>query len=167
MNYTETKKQLDAIRSKYSCTGDIIFRIAIQYIVDYGRDRFNDSEWFEFQMQAIDKRHDEVEAKGMISWCTRDFEKAILECAKELAEIEAYDFLTYIQQEVWLGGGDIGKPDYQRAIKLIQGCMNWIETSSTSTSDLRDTLTNWCDFHEDEIEYLGYGYVFDIEDEEE
>ena len=167
MNYAETKKQLDAIRSKYSCAGDIIFRTAIQYIVEHGQYNFRNEAWFNDCIAHVDKRHDLADSQGKILIMTRDFEKALLECAKELAEISPYDFLTYIQQEVWLGGGEVGKPDYQRAIRLVQGCMNWIETSSTSTSDLRDTLINWCDFHEDEIEYLGYGYVLDIEDEEE
>ena len=33
MSYTESKKVLDKIASKYGCNGDIIMRTAVQYIV--------------------------------------------------------------------------------------------------------------------------------------
>ena len=162
MNYTENKKKLDAIRQKYGCKGELILKTAIQYIVDYGRESFSNSEWLEFQMKAIDKRHDETEAKGMISWCTRDFEKAILECAKELAQIEAYDFLTYIQREVWLGGDGI---DYQRAIKL---CKNAIYFTVADTYETEYALNEIREmgFSDDEIDELGFGWMLDAEMED-
>ena len=166
-NYTESKQKLNSIREKYGGTGELIFKTAIQYVVEYGSCTLLDKEWQDWTMNDIDARHDRAEAIDKVMWCTRDFEKAIYNCAIELAAINTYDLLIYIQREVWLGGGEIGQPDYQRAIKLIHECINWIETSSTSTYDLHDTLTNWCDFHEDEIEYLGYGYLLDYEEDEE
>lgn len=161
-NYAENKKKLDEIRQKYGCKGEILFRTAIQYVVDYGRESFNDNNWFEFQMDAIDKRHDEIDAKGMIYWMTRDFEKAILECAKEVAEISAYDFLTYIQREVWLGGDGI---NYQRAIEL---CKNAIDCTLADVYETEYALNNIreMDFSDDELDELGFGWMLDAEMED-
>lgn len=162
MSYAESKNKLDAIRQKYGCKGDILFRTAIQYIVDHGRELFNEGEWFEFQIEAIDKRHDEIDAKGMIYWMTRDFEKAILKCAKELAEIEAYDFLTYIQREVWLGGDGI---NYQRAIELCKNAIDWMVRDTYGTNIALNRMREM-GFSDDEIDELGFGWMLDSEMEE-
>lgn len=162
MNYPESKKKIDAIRQKYGCKGEVLFRTAIQYIVDYGRESFNDSNWFEFQTKAVDERHDEIEAKGMISWITRDFEKAMLECAKDLAQIEAYDFLTYVQREVWLSGDGI---DYQRAIELCKGAINWM-VGDTYETDIALEQVRDIGFSDDEIDELGFDWMLEMEMEE-
>jgi hypothetical protein len=169
MSYAESKKKLDAIRQKYDCKGDIIFRTAIQYIVEYGRDLLNDSSWFKNQMCSIDACHDKAEMEGKTLWVTRGFEKAILECAKELAQIEAYDFLTYIQREVWLGGGEVGEPDYQRAIEIIRSCLCDVEYHyGRYGSDRARTLDKFreLELSDEEIAYFGWEYLFDVEDEE-
>ena len=161
-NYIESKKKLDAIRQKYGCKGEVLFRTAIQYIVDHGRESFKNSEWFEFQMKAIDECHDKAEVEGKILFVTRDFEKAIMECAKELAQISAYDFLTYIQREVWLGGNGIG---YQRAIEL---CKNAIDFTIADTYETEYALSDIREmgFSDDEIDELGFGWMLDSEMEE-
>ena len=162
MNYTETKKQLDAIRSKYSCAGDIIFRTAIQYIVEHGQYNFRNEAWFNDCIAHVDKRHDLADSQGKILIMTRDFEKALLECAKELAEIEAYDFLTYIQREVWLGGDGI---DYQRAIKLCKNAIDWMVRDTYGTNIALNRMREM-GFSDDEIDELGFGWMLDAEMEE-
>jgi hypothetical protein len=57
-NYAESKKKLDSIRDKYGCKGEIIFRTAIQYIVEYGQQNFLDEVWYEELINDIDDRHD-------------------------------------------------------------------------------------------------------------
>ena len=166
MNYTETKKQLDAIRNKYNCEGDVIFRTAIQYIVEHGQYSFRNEAWFNDCIVHVDKRHDLADSQGKILFMTRDFEKALLECARELADINAYNLLTYIQQEVWLDGSEIGKPDYNRAIQLIKNFMNVIEDKHY------ERMYTLEDFYEvglrdHEIEYFGYGHLFDVDDDDD
>ena len=160
--YVESKKKFDAIRQKYVCKGEVLFRTAIQYIVDHGRELFNEGDWFKFQMEAIDKRHDKAEVEGKILFVTRDFEKAIMECAKELAQFRAYDFLTYIQREVWLGGDGI---DYQRAIEL---CKNAIDFTIADTYETEYALNDIREmgFSDDEIDELGFGWMLDSEMED-
>jgi hypothetical protein len=94
---------------------------------------------------------------------TRDFEKAIFECAKEIAGIEAYDLLMYIQKEIYLGGNGI---DYKRAIELLRGCLDYC---GNNTYEIMYTLemAEEMGFTEDEIEELGYGYMLGEEEEEE
>lgn len=162
-NYTESKKQLDTIRSKYNCAGDVIFRTAIQMVVEYGQNTFKDDAWFEDQMNAIDDRHDAAESVGKFLFMTRDFEKVICECAKEIAEVEPYECLMYIQKEVWLGGDGIS---YHRAIELLKGCLDYC---GNNTYEIMYTLemAEEMGFTEDEIEELGYGYMLGEDEEEE
>lgn len=162
-NYSESKKKLDAIRDKYGCKGEVIFRTAIQYVIEYGQSMLSDEAWQEHFLFNIDKRHDEAEAEGKILFITRDFEKAILECAFELAQIEPYDFLIYIQREIYLGGDGIS---YQRAIELLRGCLDYC---GNNTYEVMYTLemAKEMGFDENEIEELGYGYMLNEEEDEE
>lgn len=161
-NYAESKKKLDAIRDKYGCKGEVIFRTAIQYVVEHGQSMLSDEAWQEHFIFNIDKRHDEAEAEGKILFITRDFEKAILECAKEIAQIEPYDFLIYIQREIYLGGDGIS---YQRAMELLRGCLDYC---GNNTYEVMYTLemAKEMGFDENEIEELGYGYMLEEDDEE-
>lgn len=162
-NYSESKKKLDAIRDKYGCKGEVIFRTAIQYVVEYGQSMLSDEAWQEHFIFNIDKRHDEAEAEGKILFITRDFEKAILECAKEIAQIEPYDFLIYIQREIYLGGDGIS---YQRAIDLLRGCLDYCGNNTYETMYTLE-MAEEMGFDENEIEELGYGYMLSEEEEEE
>lgn len=170
MSYTESKKKLDVIRQKYGCKGEVLFRTAIQSVVEYGQYMFNDEEFISDQLRQIDDRHDTAEAQGKWLFTTRDFEKAIINCARELANINTYDLLIYIQREVWLGGGETGEPDYQRAIEIIRNCLCYAADnfgaypceSDVTLEDFRNIgLTD------DEIEYFGWSYLFDVEEEDE
>lgn len=170
MNYAESKKKLDKIRQKYCCKGDVIFRTAIQYIVEHGQYNFRNEKWFNSCIAQVDSKHDLADRDGKILWIGRDFEKALLECAKDLAQIEVYDLLVYIQHEVWLGGGEMGQPDYQRAMEIIRNCLCYMDnTGGYYTSSPSITLGKFreMDLTDDEIIYLGWGYLFDTENVED
>jgi hypothetical protein len=170
MKYKEHKKIMDEIRQKYGCKGDIIFRTAIQYILEHGQYNFRKDDWFNSCIEQVDSKHDRAEKDGKILWITRDFEKALLECARELAQIEAYDLLIYIQREVWLGEGEIGEPDYQRALQIIRNCLCYTADGyGTYTEEASETLRKFREMEltDDEIEYFGWEYLFDVEDEED
>ena len=167
MNYAESKKKLDVIRREYSCAGDIIFRTAIQLVMERGKYSFLDESWCEDEINAIDDRHDSAESVGKILFMTRDLEKAIFECARELAKIEAYDLLTYIQREVWLGGGEVGEPDYQRAMEIIRDCLSYMAGCyGAYTYDNKETLEkSRCVMEDHEIEFFGWEELFDEEED--
>ena len=169
-NYNESKKKLDAIKRKYCCKGDIILRTAIQSVVEFGQNTILADNWYASELTDIHTRHDLAEKEGKWLFMTRDFEIAILECMKELAEVNSYDLLTYIQREVWLGGGPIGEPDYQRAIEIIRNCLCYAGDSygayqhspSETLHDFREM-----DLTDEEIAYFGWEYLLDVEYEEE
>jgi len=168
--YVESKQKLDEIRSKYNCAGDIIFRTAIQMVIEYGQNTFKDEAWFEDQLNAIDERHDSAKYAGKILCMTRDFEKAIFECAKDLANIQCYDLLTYVTEEVYFGRCEFGKPNYKRAMQIIKNCMNYIADGyGAYTIDCAETLNTFrhMDIKDEEITYFGWEYLFDVEEEDE
>lgn len=168
--YVDSKKKLDKIRSKYGCKGEIIFRTAIQILIDAGKCTILDPAWYQTEMDDIDARHDKAEADGKFLFMTRDFEKSIYECAKDLCEVDTYDILTYIQREVWLGGGEIGEPDYQRALQIIRNCLCYTADrygAYECESDVALYKFREMELTDEEIEYFGWGYLFDIEEEEE
>ncbi len=170
MSYAESKKKLDAIRQEYCCKGDIIFRTAIQSVVEFGTCSLQDKDWYKWTMDDIDSRHDHAEANGKILWCTREFEKAIIDCSVALSKVNTYDFLTYIQREVWLGGGEVGEPDYQRAVEIIRNCLCYIHDSyGAYSSDCYETLNKFreMDLTDDEIAYFGWEYLLDVDNEED
>lgn len=159
-NYIESKKQLNKIRAKYACKGNVLFRTSIQYIVEYGQQFFRDSKWVQEQLNEIDARHDEAERNGKHLWTGRAFEKALIECAAELAAIETYDLLVYIQREVYLGGNGIS---YQRVLNIIKNCLDWICDDSEDLSSAYEKITNEINIDDYELEELGFGHLFDLE----
>lgn len=164
-NYTESKKKIDSIRNEYNTAGDVLFRTAIQMLMEHGQANFNDEEWYAEAVKSINDKHDEVEAQGKMLVITRSFDLAILECAKRLAEVSTYDLLIYIQREVFWSNEGI---DYQRAMELLKGCMFVIVDEYFETSEIRDTFLDDVGFEEDELEELGYGFLLDtIEEDDE
>ncbi len=161
-NYAETKKELDRIRDEYGCQGEIIFRTALQYVVEHGQNTFNNDGFVNNQLVLIDVKHDKAEAEGKNLFITREFERAFIECAREIAKVNAYNLLIYIQKEVWLSHE--GGIDYDRAVKLLKNCMSWIEEDHASLGEMLDTL-EYMGFDDDDIEALGFAYILDVREE--
>ena len=162
--YVESKKALDKIASKYGCAGNIIMRMAVQYIVEYGQYMFKDEDFIKDQIQQIEDKHSVAEAEGKHLWMTKDFELAIFNCARELAEVNSYDLIIYMQKEMyWSNEGGL---DYKRAVELLEKCIDWMSEYGTyETSILRDALLDNCGFSEEEVEELGFGYILPEEEE--
>lgn len=164
-NYAETKKELDRIKCVYGCKGDMIFRTAIQYVVDYGQRKFKNGEWVKEQLSLVDAKHDKAESEGAMLWIGRDFEKALIECAAEIAAADTYNLLIYIQKEVWLSNE--GGIDYQRAVELLKKCMADIEESYYCNNKETYDAFEYIGFTDDEIVMFGFGYLLNYEEEEE
>jgi hypothetical protein len=160
--YAETKKELDRIRSEYACKGEMIFRTAIQYVVEYGKSMFEDDEWVGDQLSEVDSKHNAAEHYGQTLWISRDFEKAIIECAREIAKVDTYSLLVYVQKEVWLSNE--GGIDYERAVKLLKNCLAWFADDCCGCAETLEKF-ELLDLDDDEIELLGYGYMFDVREE--
>lgn len=160
--YEESRKTLNKIKQEFGCKGDVIFRTAIQYVIEYGQAMFRDEEWVKDQLNKVDVKHDAAEAEGKNLWIGREFEKAFIECAAEIVKVNAYDLLVYIQKEVFWS--DEGGLDYQRAIELLQTCMNWfVDYDCGDNAEMRQHFED-LDFTEDELEALEFGWLFEEEE---
>ena len=159
--YANTKKELDTIRSKYSCAGELLFRTAIQCVMEHGTDSLTDDWSYGHLKGDINERHNIAEVEGTNLWVTREFELAILECAREIANVDIYYLLIYIQQEVWLSCDGI---EYQRAIQLLKQCLSWIEDDHGGCDKMLDIFDE-IGFFDREIEELGWGFLFDTEED--
>lgn len=161
--YAESKKTLDRIRDEYGCKGEVIFRTALQYIIEYGQSMFGDAEWVEEQLSLIDERHDKAEANGTILYVGRELEKAVIECASEIVEVNAYNLLIYIQKEVWLSHE--GGIDYERAVELLKKCIYDIEEREGCEDKLLYQELDSIGFYDTDLEDLGFGYLLNEEEE--
>jgi hypothetical protein len=160
-NYTEAKKYIEKLRSEYNCKGDLIFRCAVQNVIEYGVVPLTQNLAMEDWLSDIDRRHDEAEANGKILWIGRDFEKAITECTFKLAKIGSMNLMMYIQREVWHQDRR-GEISYDRAIELLKDVINYM-----NYDDADDVVTRnlgYIGFDEDEIRELGFGYLLDEEE---
>lgn len=160
-NYIENKSKLDKIRQKYDCKGEILFRTALQYVVECGQQSFQDEDWFKTMLNEIDSRHEIAKAEGKHLFVTRDFEVAIIDCAKEIAKVNTYDLLIYVQKEVWLSGDGM---DYQRTIRLLKSALEYLENYNNCNNEENYEAFCGIGLNDDEIEELGFGYL--IEEEE-
>lgn len=163
-NYVETKKELDRIRDKYGCKGEILFRSALQCVLDYGMSDMLDDWCYQHRIDEVNERHDEAEAEGKTLWITREFELAILECAREIAEVEAYDLLVYIQKEVWLSND--GGMDYKRAVDLLKSALEYVENYNNCNNTENYEAFQDIGLDDNEIKSLGFKYLIKEEDEE-
>lgn len=162
--YAESKKMIDKVRKQYDCKGDVIFCTAIQYIVDCGQQNFQDADWVKEQLEIVDKKHDAFDREKKMPRIGRGFEKACIECAAELADVNTYDLLIYSQKEVFWSS-DEGGLDYQRAIELLHSCMNWfVDYDCCETKEMLKRFED-LDFTDLELETLGFTWLFDTEEE--
>ena len=145
-NYTESKKRIDSIRSKYSSAGDIIFRSAIDTLIDVGKDYLSDESSYEH----------------MINFTDNELDITVLKCAHELADINTTDLLVYIQKELYLSND--GGMSYQTMARKLSGCIEWI-IGDADCSDVVKDLKYGVGFSENELRSLGYDYLFDVIDE--
>lgn len=160
MNYKESKMMLDKIRDNYGCKGEIIFKTALQTLIQGGTDNFNSNLQYGKWLAEINDRHNKAEIEGKILFCTREFEIAILKCAREMANVPIMDMLQYVQKEVWLGGEGM---DYQRVVELLKDCVEWF-TDDTLNDRIVENLS-LLGFRDYELEELGYGWLFEEEEE--
>ena len=160
--YVESKKVLDKIASKYGCKGDIIMRTAAQYIIEYGQYMFKDEDFIKDQIQQIEDKHRIAEEEGKHLWVTKDFELAIFNCARELANVNSYDLIIYMQKEMyWSNEGGI---DNKRAVQWLESSLEYLENYNNCNNEENYEAFQDIGLEDNEIEELGFGYL--ISDEE-
>lgn len=153
MSYNETVFKILHIKGKYNTAGDILFRCALQHLIDVGA-RHLTPETIAKTSQEIIMRHNKAAKEGKHLFMTSDFEIAIVACAAELAQIDITDLLIYVQREMYYDAGD-GKPSYQRLANLVQKLGDHI-IDNNYTDDAINFLRG-CDLTDDElIDFFGF-----------
>ena len=145
-NYTESKKELDTIRSKYSSAGDIIFRSAIDTLIDIGK------------VNCCN----ELTYDGILSGVDNELDRTVLKCAHDLADINTTDLLVYVQKELYLSND--GGMSYQTMARRLSDCIEWIIRDADCSDAVKD-LKYGVGFSENELRSFGYDYLFDVIDE--
>ena len=162
MSYIESKKTLDKIASKYGCKGDIIMRTAAQYIIEYGQYMFKDEDFIKDQIQQIEDKHRISEEEGKHLWVTKDFELAIFNCARELAEVNSYDLIIYMQKEIyWSNEGGL---DYKRAVQLLKSSLEYLENYNNCNNKENYEAFQDIGLEDNEIEEFGFDYLISEEE---
>jgi hypothetical protein len=158
-NYTDAKSYIEKLRSEYNCKGDLIFRCAVQNVIEYGVVPLTQNLAMEDWLSEIDSRHDEAEANGKILWIGRDFEKAITECTFKLAKVGSMNLMMYIQREVW-HHDHCGEISYDRAIELLKDVISSRLDCDDTNEKLLNNLYDLGFDDDDEIRELGFEYLF-------
>jgi hypothetical protein len=153
-NYAENKKKFDEIRNR---VGEPMFRMGISHLMDVGI-RNLDKDLVE---ETCEKIMQEDDSKAFMS---NEFKCELIRTAYELAQISHVDLLAYISREMFYDTGD-DMPTYDRAIKLLKGCLCWLDDDPVDRKVLLEEL-DYIGFEDDEIEALGFGYLFNVKEEE-
>lgn len=163
MNYTEAKIYIEKLRSEYCCKGDLIFRCAVQNVVEYGVVPLTINLAVEDWIYDIDRRHDEAEAAGKVLWIGRDFEKAMAECTFKLAKVGSMNLMMYIEREMW-HQDHCNEISYEKAIKMICDLIVDIRERSYDNKGACEALYDIGIEEEDLIE-LGFNWLIKKEDD--
>lgn len=150
-NYAESKKKFDEIRNR---VGEPMFRMGISHLMDVGI-RHLDKDLVE---ETCEKIMQEDDSKAFMS---NEFKCELIRTAYELAQISHVDLLAYISREMFYDIGD-DMPTYDKAIKLLKGCLCWLDDDLVGRKVLLEEL-DYIGFEDDEIEALGFGYLFNTE----
>lgn len=91
---------INKIKQKYDCKGELIFRSALSVLFDYGQERCGNIDWVNDNKELTKKNHREAEEQGRHLIISEKFEIAIIDCAYELAQLNSLELMKYIQTEM-------------------------------------------------------------------
>lgn len=93
---------------------------------------------------------------------TKDFELAIFNCARELAEVNSYDLIIYMQKEMyWSNEGGL---DYKRAVQLLKSSLEYLENYNNCNNKENYEAFQDIGLEDNEIEEFGFGYLISEEE---
>ena len=148
-NYAESKKILDKIRSK----DEVMFRMAISHLMDVGIRHLTEENIAE-TCYEIRTRNDSN------MFMTNDYMCELIIMAGDIAKVPHIDTLVYIQREVDYDAFD-GGMSYNKMKRTLVNCLHWIEEDGLDTLDTFEHIG----LDDDDIEYLGFGYLLNVEEE--
>lgn len=136
----EVFAKISKIRSDYCSAGDVVFRCAIQHLIDVGAKHFYE-EAVKDTLEEIDKEHSVAKSEGKHLIMSADFEKSIVNCAAELAKVDTGVLLAYIQRNIWYDVG-LFDPSYDRLKEITNMFSSHLE-AIFEYQDAIDTLKSY------------------------
>lgn len=136
-----SKQQISSIRNKYDSAGGIIFKTAICYLFEYGREKIRgeDENAIVFENPAL------FHLKGVYN------------CALELSNISVSDILEYIQTSDLFY--ELGELTYPRLFRIASSLLSRIDMDKADRADTYETLSLF--LTDREIRLLGGEYILD------
>lgn len=92
---------INKIKQKYDCKGELVFRSALCLLLDYGKERCGNMDWVNDNKELTKKNHKEAEEQGQHLIIGEKLELAIIDCAYELAQFGNWELMEYIQTEMF------------------------------------------------------------------
>lgn len=154
MTYIESKNEIQKIRNK----NEMVFRFAFSHLLDVGQRHLteeNVNATIEEIMQEDDSH----------AFMTNEYKAAIVRTAYELTKFDHIHLIVYIQREVDWDVFD-GGICYGRAIQLLKNLMSVVAFGHDDTEYIRADFRD-ADFDDDELDFLGFGYLNDSDEDEE
>ena len=152
MGYKETEKTIKEFANKY---GDIVVRSAFTYMIDVGKEHFNDETVKEIKEDIIAECR-AIEAKGNTPLATADFQCKIVDVAYELSKLPTFELLVYVQENMYI---DVGQETISkdRLKVLLENSLDYIN-QDVEYDPIRfvEETTQALDIDEEELEMLGY-----------
>lgn len=160
--------KMTKIRQKYGCKGDVLLNTAIQMLMEAGTENLKDEDYMRGVMNHVNAMHDKAEQQGKCLWVSREFEVALWECAAELATLEFPEILAYIQTEMcWFADTAMS---YKRMEELFQNCLYDLSGNTDGRyAEEAEALHKLREIglEDEEFESMGYGYLLDLEEEDD
>lgn len=139
---------INKIKSKYDCKGELIFRSALCLLLDYGKERCGNVDWVNDNKELTHQNHKEAEEQGKHLLVSERLENAIIDCAYELAQFGNWELMEYIQTEIQT---DWQTPTYKQLGEQIKYLCTIIK--SYNGNNVSEILYEWS-INQEVLEYL-------------
>ena len=129
---------INKIKQKYDCKGELIFRSALCLLLDYGKERCGNMDWVNDNKELTKKNFREAEEQGKHLLVSERLEIAIMDCAYELAQFGNWELMEYIQTEMLI---DWQTPTYKKLGEQIKYLCAIVK--SYNGNNVSEVLDEW------------------------
>ena len=129
---------INKIKQKYDCKGELIFRSALYLLLDYGKERCGNVDWVNDNKELTHQNHKEAKDQNKHLIISERLENAIIDCAYELAQFGNWELMEYIQTEMQT---DWQTPTYKKLGEQIKYLCAIVK--SYNGNNVSDVLDEW------------------------
>lgn len=151
-------KSIEAILNAMKRENEMVLRLAIVHLTAVGADSL--------KKVSYDEIRGNIKGNALM---TADFTESIVVYAKHLSRLPIIDMHVWMSRNLEYDVGD-NKPSYQRLEKIAEEAVRLSVADPVCNNMVGETLEHLrynIGLTNDEIEYFGYGYVLDCDDDNE